>query len=308
MLSAQAKTLNFVLKNFIKPIQTNVKCTPPTFRAARKAFDRLAMLMPKVPGFVKITPVRNGTVEGEWVETGTSADPNQVLLYLHGGGYFFGSPKTHRPITWRLSGKAGMKVLAIQYRMVPDYHITDIMNDAVAAYEWLLEKGYKPENIAIGGDSAGGGLTLITLLELKNRNLPQPRAAFCLSPFADLTGNSRTIRINAKGSILFHKNAMVRILKYFGKTHDVTSPLISPALGDFSGLPPLFFQVGSTELLLEDTIKAVKKAKEAGVAVTCNVWENMPHVFTLFSDFIPEGKRGIQEIADFIKHQGSHKN
>ncbi len=302
MISAQANILNFILKYVFKPLQTNIPITPSLMQSTRKAFDVLSFLPAKVPSFVSIEPVRNGKITGEWVEAGDSIDTNRVLLYLHGGGYFFGSPKSHRPITWRLSRKAGLKVLSLQYRMLPNHLIGDAMEDAVTAYEWLLNQGYNPENITIGGDSAGGGLTLITLLELKNRNLPQPKAAFCLSPYTDITGTSKTIETNAVPSIMFHKNALIKWHKFMQESHDPYDPLVSPRFGDFGKLPSLFIQVGSSELLLEDTKTIVQKAEEAGTEVVCKVWYKMPHVFTIFSDFLPEGKQGIQEVADFLKN------
>ncbi len=300
MLSRNASVLNFFLKYGLKPPQAVLPMTPPVMRALRKITDAGGKLTGRVPPHVSIEQINAGGVPGEWVISGTDVSRDKVIYYLHGGGYFFCSPQTHRPITWRLSRETKARVLSLDYRMVPEHTVDDCCRDAVAGYRWLLDEGYASENIVIGGDSAGGGLTLLTLLALKNGNVPLPRAAFCLSPFADMSASSPTFIGNARKSHMFHRNALKKMEAYLSAGRDPYDPAISPAFGDYEGLPPLFIQAADTELLLNDSLLTAANAEKAGVPVELKIWHNLPHVFTLFADIIPEGKRGIKEIAAFI--------
>ncbi len=300
ILSGNARNLNFFLKYCIKPGQAFLPINPRVMLGLRKAADAGGKLISRVPPPVLIQQVVAGGVPGEWVIYGDAPDQDRVILYLHGGGYFFCSPATHRPITWRLSRETKTRVLSLDYRMVPEYTLDDCRDDAVSAYSWLLDQGYTPGNIVIGGDSAGGGLTLLTLLALRDRNTPLPRAAFCLSPFADMSQTSPTFISNARKSHMFHRNIIKKVESYLSTGRDPYDPDISPAFGDYKGLPPLFIQVADSELLLNDSLLTVESARKAGIAVELKIWHNLPHVFTLFSDFIPEGKEGIKEIAAFV--------
>lgn len=300
MLSSNARGLNFFLKAFIKPPQAFMPMNPAVMRGLRKIVDAGSILTSKVPAHVSIETVDAGGVPGEWVLSGDTVRQDKIIFYLHGGGYFFCSPKTHRPITWRLSRETKTRVLSLNYRMVPEHSLDDCCEDAVSAYRWLLDKGYAPENIVIGGDSAGGGLTLLTLLALRNRAIPLPKAAFCLSPFADMSQTSPTFTSNARKSHMFHRNSLKKMEAYLSAGRDPYDPALSPAFGDYKGLPPLFIQAADSELLLNDSLLTAESARKAGVPVELKIWHNLPHVFTLFSDIIPEGKKGIKEIAGFV--------
>ncbi|MFO8047695.1 MAG: alpha/beta hydrolase [Desulfosudaceae bacterium] len=303
MLSSNARKLNFFLKYFIKPPQVFLPINPGVMRGLRKITQAGGKLINKVPGPVMVQKISAGGVPGEWLIYGDDRDQDKVILYFHGGGYFFCSPDTHRPITWRLARETGARVLSLDYRLVPEHTMADCREDAVSAFVWLLEQGYAPENIVIGGDSAGGGLTLLTLLALKSRSLPQPRAAFCLSPFADMSRTSPTFSTNIRQSHMFHRNSLQKMEAYLSAGKDPYDPEISPAFGDYSGLPPLFIQAADSELLLNDALLAAKSARRAGLQVELKIWHNLPHVFPIFADIIPEGKQGIREVADFVnKH------
>jgi len=268
--------------------------------AIRKVVNAGRRLINRAPSFVSIRQVNAGGVPGEWVAAGPSMNPVKVIFYLHGGGYFFCNPKTHRAIVWRLSRETQTRVLSLDYRMVPEHTLDDCRKDAVNAYLWLLDQGYAPGDIVIGGDSAGGGLTLRTLMALKKTAVPLPRAAFCLSPFADLSRTSPTLVTNAKKSHLFHPVILKKVEAWLSAGRDPYDPDISPAFGDYTGLPPLFIQVADTELLLHDSLLTARNALKAGVPVELNIWHNLPHVFSVFADILPEGKEGIKQIAGFV--------
>lgn len=254
----------------------------------------------RVPGFVRVESVKTPKFKGEWLSTPES-DPERVILFFHGGAFFCGSPRSHRPISWRLAYQAKVKVLSIDYRLVPENSLEDALDDAVHAYHWLLDNGYKPENIAMGGDSAGGGLTLFTLLRLKAENLPQPAAAYCMSPCVDFTSTSESLISNSKDSIMFHVNLVKSMFRYLRRSLGPGHPLISPKDKDFSGLPPMFIHVGHNELLFGDSRLIVSKYQESGRKVILKIWNNMPHAFPLFSDFLPEGAQGLKDIAGFVR-------
>jgi len=306
MLSKNARLFNFYLKYFIKPIQVFLPIDRPfVMLGLRSVVNTGRRLINRVPASVAIRPVDTGGVPGEWVTAGNAVNSKRIIFYLHGGGYFFCSPNTHRAIVWRLSRDTGARVLSLDYRMAPEYTVDDCRTDAVTAYRWLLDQGHDPAGIVIGGDSAGGGLTLLTLLALKQKGVPLPRAAFCLSPFADMSRTSSTLITNAKKSHLFHPNALKKVERYLSTGRDPYDPAISPAFGDFSGLPPLFIQVADTELLLHDALLVAKNALKAGVPVELNIWHNLPHVFSVFADILPEGKKGIKQIAGFVNRHFS---
>ncbi len=302
-MSWQAKLLIFLMKFSAKPALGVISMSAFSMRVLRFLFAALASILP-VPKFVAIEKVNVDGVPAEWVsagnQTATGIANDKVILYFHGGGYFCGSPKTHRPITWRLARNTGMKVLAIDYRMSPEFSIPISMLDAISSYRWLLQQGYKAHNITLGGDSAGGNLTLITTLEIRNQALPMPAAIFCISPFADLTATSPSLIYNAKSEALIHHKGLRKIQQKLCNKLDSYDPQISPVYADYHNFPPIFLQVGSTEVLLDDSNRVAERARQAGVLVVQKVWINMPHVFTILADFMPEGKRGLREIAEFI--------
>lgn len=301
MRSKEANQLKFILKYMVKPLQAKTPVNPATMRRIKKLLDFGATYtVAKVPKFVSIENVNAGGTPAEWVIAGDQRKNDNVLLYIHGGGYFFGCPKTHRQITWRLSHMAKVKVLSIDYQLLPDHSMGDCWEDAFNSYKWLLSEGYKPEKIIIGGDSAGGGLTLSTLFRLKDNGLPLPLVAFLISPFADIRGDSHTLKDNAKNDHMFHIKMMSRLQQYLSKQYDNNDYYLSPVLGDYKDFPPLFIQVSDTELLYGDALRVKEKAEAAGVDVEFDEWKNMPHVFTAFSNMVPEAKEALNKIADFI--------
>lgn len=298
--SFQANAFNFVLKYCFKPFQAHFPLIPMTMRTLR-TFSLIGDILGlRLPGFVRVQPLKTSTFKGEWVSTPES-DSDRVILFFHGGAFFCGSPRSHRPISWRLAYYAKVRVLSVDYRLLPENSIDDALDDAFHAYQWLLENGCKPENITMGGDSAGGGLTVLTMLRLKKENLPLPASAYCMSPFVNHTRDSGSMVENAGRSIMFHANLVKSMERYIKRTLRPDHRLFVTEYEDFSGLPPIFVQVGDNELLLDDSLLIVSKYKKAGQKVVLDLWHKMPHAFTLFSGILPEGVQGIKNIAGFIR-------
>lgn len=294
-MSWQGRVLTRVLKGTLKNFMFSGRPTPTRMGLSALALELSAGLVP-VPR-ASISPHRK--LRGEWVEADNPGPA--VILYLHGGAYISGSPRTHRPLTAELARQSGARVLALDYRQAPQHEFPAWMDDAVGAYRQLLDEGYPPSRIVIAGDSAGGNLTLVTLLRLRELQLPLPAGAVCLSPWTDLTCSYKSHTLNA------HHEAMLnpRGLKALGLRHigarDPKHPLISPAHADLGGLPPLMVHVGTTEILLDDARAIKRNAKRAGVRLVYREWKEMPHVFPLFHLILPEGRKAIAQIADFVK-------
>ena len=250
---------------------------------------------------LEITPVEANGVSAEWVKP--SRETPGVILYLHGGAYVAGSPRTHRNLTTRLAEATQHRVLAIDYRMAPEHPHPAAVEDAVAAFRFLLDTGSAPNQIAVVGDSAGGGLTVALLIALKDAGLPLPGCAVPISPWTDLegVGESWTTRADVDPMIdpddLRKKGAM-----YLGGA-DPHTPTAAPIYADLTGLPPLLIPVGDAEVLLDDSLTLAKLATEAGVDVTLDHQPEMIHVWPLFAGIAPESDAAVERIAEFIaKH------
>ncbi|MGH9935688.1 MAG: alpha/beta hydrolase, partial [Blastocatellia bacterium] len=249
---------------------------------------------------VKARPVNDGSVKGEWLQL--TGDPRQTVYYLHGGGYVACSPKTHRPFTSALSRAANAKVFALDYRLAPEHRFPAAVEDAVAGYRWLLDQGIDPQGIVIGGDSAGGGLTLATLVALRNAGERLPRAAFVLSPWTDLAVTGRSIDANDESDPMFHGDAIRWMARVYVGGASPRDSLVSPLYADLSRLPPLLIYVSDTEVLLDDSTRLAERAKLYGVSVDLRVWNDLPHVWPIFVAFkLPESFQALGEIAEFIQ-------
>lgn len=271
-------------------------------RGARRTAETLRR-NERVPRFIKVEPVRiptpAGDLDAEWLSS-PRADKNHVVLYFHGGGYFMCSAATHRPLTGRIAHGARRRVLSINYRQAPEHRFPAWLDDAVSAYRFLLGQGYAPKNIALGGDSAGGNLVLITLQQLRTEGLPMPGAAFCISPWADFSCEGASLEKNNPRDVMFSANGVRALARYHAREQDPRHPLLSPVNADYHGFPPMLIQASSTEILRDDSRRVAAKARADGVRVTLEEWHNLPHVFHLFADFIPEGGKAIRHINDFI--------
>lgn len=298
--SWQGRAVSTALRSFVKPVVARVSFTPRVMKFSQLGFDTVTLALP-VHQDVHIAPADVGGVPGEWLITGRQVISGRVVLYLHGGGYFFGSPRSHRAVTWRLSRACRARVLALDYRQPPDWHYPAPLDDAVAAYRALLSRGYRPENIIIAGDSAGGNLSLVTMLRLRELGVPLPAAAVLISPWADLTCSGESVRDNEALEPMIPVNALRFISASYSRGSDPASAMISPVFADLAGLPPLLIQVGSTELLLSDAQRLTERARADGVAVQMQVWENMIHVFQALAGWVPESSLAVKEIGAFVE-------
>jgi acetyl esterase/lipase len=272
----------------------------PTVQQQRDNFEQGSALRP-LPPDVRTEPVDAGGVPAEWVTIeGNAAAP--VALFLHGGGYCIGSIATHRLWAADLARAAGGRVLVIDYRLAPEHPHPAALDDAVAAYRWLLAQGVAPNTTVIHGDSAGGGLTAATLLALRDAGEPLPAAAVMVSPWLDLTCSSGSFQHNVETDcVLTQHNLSMWANMYAGE--DAGAPLVSPLHGDLSGLPQLLIQVGTAELLLDDSTQFAERAKAAGVDVTLDVWDDMLHIWPIFAWMLPEGQQAIDRAAAYIKER-----
>ena len=257
---------------------------------------------PPAPGQdVRTQDVRAAEVPCRWLTAGAGGD-DSVVLYLHGGGYQIGSLVSHHNIMARLAKAGGCRVLGVDYRLAPEHRFPAALDDAVAAYRWLLDGGLAPENIAVCGDSAGGGMAVALLTLLRDRGLPLPAAAVAMSPWADMAVRGDSYERNAAADPVTRRATMELMARtYLGRHGDAADPLASPVHADLAGLPPLLIQVGEREVLLDDAVTLADAVRKAGGAVTLNVWPGMIHTFQLFTGRLDEADAAIDEAARFIR-------
>ncbi len=228
------------------------------------------------------------------------ADHGPVLLYLHGGGYVFGSLKTHADFIVRLAVASGVRTLAFEYRLAPEHPYPAALDDCVAAYQWLLRRGVDPQRIVVAGESAGGGLALTSLCQLRDEGDPLPAAAVAISPWCDLAMTFPSIDGNEPYDFSSRNQSSVWGGWYTAGA-DPRHPEISPLYADLAGLPPLLLQVGSAEMLADEVIALAQKAEQAGVEVTLETWEHMFHIWHFAALVLPQGAAAIDHIGRFVR-------
>jgi len=266
-------------------------------RRARRIFGQPKLLAYRQARGITIQQV-NESVRGEWLIPPLPRFPDAVLLYIHGGGYVSCSPLSHRPVTAALARRIGCRVFALNYRLAPEHPFPAAAEDAVGAAEWLLKSGVKPENLALAGDSAGGGLVIATLVRLRDQGLPLPACAACLSPWVDLTATFACT--NQKSCAMFFPEDGPAFAKVYLNGASARSTLASPLLADLKGLPPLLIQVANTEMLYDDAVRLNDKARGSGVQSRLHVYDRLPHVWHMFVGVVPEAEQALNEIAEFV--------
>jgi acetyl esterase/lipase len=269
------------------------------FAERRRNMEQLAATAPPLAGLTA-EPVDAGGVPAEWVSM-PGADPQRMLLYTHGGGYTTGSLNTHRRFVGLLSAAAGVRVLNLDYRLAPEHPHPAAVEDATAAYRWLLAHGADPAKVVLGGDSAGGGLAAATLVALRDAGDPLPAGAVLISPWTDLTLTSETMTTRAEVDPMCSAETLKSSADAYLGGAEPKQPTISPRFADLDGLPPLLVHVGDAEVLLDDSTGLAAAALEAGVDVTLWVAPEMIHVWHVFSGLLPESDVAIAKVADWLR-------
>lgn len=267
-----------------------------------RKLDHLMVRSQRLPRGTKVSPVTMEDLPAEWVQA-PDARPDAAILYLHGGGFVMGSPATHRELAARISNAGEARVLSLGYRLLPECPFPAALDDARTAYQWLLERGYSPNQLIVGGDSSGAGLALQTLISLRDEVVPLPCAGFFMSPVTDWIepgGESFATRA-ALDPLVSPAGCRQTSSMYVGSHGD--NPLLRPAGMDLAGLPPLWIQVGDHEVLLSDAERLAERAARGGVDVNFKIWPGMWHVFQNAARYVPESRQSIEELGLFLRER-----
>jgi epsilon-lactone hydrolase len=289
MATLRARLVNFGLRHFVK--RRLAACKTP--QDVRQVFGGAIAFSPRG---VTFTAGELGGVPGEWAEANGAA-PRAALLYLHGGAYVAMSPRTHRPMTGAFA-RRGFKVFAPDYRLAPEHVFPAALDDATAAWRALREGVEGPAFLS--GDSAGGGLSLALLLNLRDKGERLPDAACVFSPWTDLAITGASMKGNAQRDPMLVSAGIETVVTAYAGDADPHEPLISPLYGDFRGLPPFQLNVGSTEILLDDSVRVAERARADGVPVDLRVVPDMPHVWQFLNRVTPEARMAMDEAAAYL--------
>lgn len=265
----------------------------------RSRMEKLARRNPPLQGTV-CEGVDAGGVRAEWVAR-PEAGQDRAVLYFHGGGYYAGSAATHRGLASHISAEANARLLLIDYRLAPEHPYPAAVEDAARAYRWLLGQGFSPGKIAMAGDSAGGGLTVAAMLALKASGDALPAAGVCLSPWFDLALTGESLQARASEDPVLRLSDLPFVAQIYLGPADPRTPTASPLYGDLTGLPPILIQVGTDEILLDDSRRLAERAGRMGVSVQLDIWDGMFHVWQAYCRFVPEARRAIARIGAFLQ-------
>lgn len=293
-LSLRSRFWRFLLRKIFKEQRLTIEQN-----RARDA--KTARFMGRIPMGLKIERAEVDGLPVAWIRP-TGADRHKALLFLHGGGYVTGSVASHLMMCIPMAQMLKMNILVPEYRLAPEHPFPAALEDALKAYRWLLAQGCQPADIVLSGDSAGGGLSLATVLALRNAGEPLPAAVICMSPWADLTNSSQTHITKAKSESVLRTDVLNEWALFYTDQANLTNPLVSPVYADYHGFPPLLIQVGSEEILLDDARIVADKARADGVDVTLRIWDGMWHVWPALGDMIPENKVTFEEVGEFVRN------
>lgn len=255
-----------------------------------------------IPEGATFSDVDAGGVPSIWA-TAPGASPDQVILHFHSGGLVMGSARGYRSFGANLSAATGARVLLVDFRLAPEHAMPAQLEDALAAYHWVLGQGIPSSSVILCGDSGGGGLALATLLALRDRDEPLPAAGIAMSPLADWTMSGDSMITNADKDPLVPGPAMLSMLApmVLGENGDAKNPYNSPVFGDYTGIPPLLVMAGSIEALRDDGYRVVAAAQAAGVDATWIEGEDMVHIWPIFADRLPEARDTLEEMGAFAR-------
>ena len=271
----------------------------PTVDEMRAGMEAMLAALPPING-VSTEAVQIAGLPAEWsVPTGT--DPVGTILYLHGGGYFQGSVATHRRLVAALCLGGGTRGLSVGYRLAPEHRFPAAVDDAVAAYRWLIsDGGEEPSRVIVAGDSAGGGLTFAALIALRDAGDPTPAGGFGISPWTDLAGTGQSLVTRRDQDPLIDPGGVHEMAARYAGDTDRRHPLVSPLYGDLNGLPPLLIHVGGAEVLYDDAARMADAARKAGVEVEFADWPEAFHVWHMMAGMIPEADEAVAAAGAWI--------
>jgi monoterpene epsilon-lactone hydrolase len=276
------------------------KPRPVGWPERRKRLDEVGAIWP-VAGDVELMAVDVSGIPGEYSIVPDS-DPSRVLLFFHGGGYCSGSIQSHRRLVTEAGRAAGMRTLAVAYRLAPEHPFPAAYNDALTAWQFLRNQDIAAAHIAIGGDSAGAGLTLALISRLRDAHEVLPVCAWLMSPWTDLTMWGSSLASKAAVDPLIHKEYLNELADaYLPASIDRRDPRVSPLYGDFEKFPPMLIQVGSDETLLDDATRLAARAGAVDVAVTLEIWPHMIHAWPLWNAHLEDGRRALASAGAFVR-------
>ena len=276
------------------------KPRPVGWAERRQRIDEVGSVWP-VAGDVTLAAVDLGGVPGEWSIV-PGSDASRVIMFFHGGGYCSGSIRSHRRMVSEAGRAAGMRTLAVGYRLAPENKFPAALDDAATAWRFLREQGVAAEHIAIGGDSAGGGLTVALINRLRDGQEQLPACAWLTSPWTDLTMSGSTLATKDAVDPLIHKDYLGELADaYLLAGMNRKDPRVSPLYADLKGFPPTLIQVGSAETLLADATRFAAMAGAADVAVTLEIWPHMIHAWPLWNAQLEPGRRALASAGAFMR-------
>lgn len=289
----------------------------PPFQQAMNLFQQQGlnqycrMLREQLEGNLRRPYRPHGLIVSEQNANGVTAEllywqhdaPRRYVLYLHGGGYVLGSMDTHRELAAQIAHRANARVLVIDYRLAPETQYPGALDDTEQAYRWLLDIGVPANQIAIAGDSAGGGLALALMQRLKQQQMPLPAASVLLSPWVDLTCQAASLDTNTATDMILNKAQMMSFARVYAGSTSLSEPGLSPLFGDLTGLPPCLIQVSRQELLLDDSVHLSETLEKEGVINQLSKWSQMPHVWHLLHKYLPQADEALKEVGEFLQYR-----
>lgn len=297
-MSWQKALLNPVLKLVEKPQLARAK----DIVAFRRAFERKAKIMFHGPRDMERDEIDlAGTpalqLSGPW------ADAERVILYFHGGANVFGSPETHAAMIGHLAKRAGVDAILPSYPLAPEHPFPAAIDSVRASYDAVLARGYAPQQIVMGGDSAGGGLVLVLLGQLLAEDAPLPAGVFAFSPLCDMTFEGASVAVNDARDVILPASRVSDMAEMYVGGNDPADPRASALFADFAGAPPVWLTVGDTEILLDDTRRMTAKMQRQGVDVQMHIENDLPHVWPFFHSYLPEARATLDRLAAWINRR-----
>lgn len=265
----------------------------------RAAYDAQGDVFPSAAD-IGVEQVSANGVPAEWTRTPTASE-SEVILYLHGGGYAWGSLKSHRHLASELGRAAAMRTLALDYRRAPEFPFPHALDDAVSGYRFLLECGVTPHRIAVAGDSAGAGLAVALLVRLKEMGLSQPACAALFSPWVDMTVSANSYRVNASRDPVLNREMMDFLAGQYLGERPRDTPLASPIFADLGGVAPLRIFVGAAEALVDDALGLARAAGLADVSVRLEIWPRMFHIWPSYHQVLAQGRQALNRAGRMLR-------